>query len=238
MRANADADGRREDAAEALVALMRRDRAWNEDGARKKLLEFFDAWGPKDKATLRGRRLLSGRGETTRPMMEKVRTAVFDMLLSHSPAGPGAVPPGAAWLDLYAGTGSVGLEALSRGADTASFIEMDSWVVSNVLRPNIKACGAIDRATVHACRAEDFIARHDGRAFDFVSICPPYVKVSYPDLLGAVAASPSLLHARSLVIVEYPRLAERDMPETLGPLGRVSDRRYGRTLLAIYGPVE
>ena len=55
-----NADGRREDAAEALVALMRRDRAWNEDGARKKLLEFFDAWGPKDKATLRGRRLLSG----------------------------------------------------------------------------------------------------------------------------------------------------------------------------------
>jgi putative thioredoxin len=54
-----NADGRKEEAAEALVALMRRDRAWNEDGARKKLLELFEAWGPKDPATLRGRRLLS-----------------------------------------------------------------------------------------------------------------------------------------------------------------------------------
>ena len=45
--------------AEALVALMRRDRTWNEDGARKKLLELFEAWGPKDPATLKGRRLLS-----------------------------------------------------------------------------------------------------------------------------------------------------------------------------------
>jgi putative thioredoxin len=55
-----NAEGRRVDAAEALIALMRRDRTWNEDGARKKLLEFFEAWGPKDAATLRGRRLLSG----------------------------------------------------------------------------------------------------------------------------------------------------------------------------------
>jgi len=55
-----NAEGRREDAANELVTLMKRDRTWNEDGARKKLLEFFEAWGPKDPATLRGRRLLSG----------------------------------------------------------------------------------------------------------------------------------------------------------------------------------
>jgi putative thioredoxin len=54
-----NAEGKRLEAAEALVWLMRRDRAWNDDGARKKLLEFFDAWGAKDPATLRGRRLLS-----------------------------------------------------------------------------------------------------------------------------------------------------------------------------------
>jgi len=55
-----NAEGRKEDAAEALIAQMRRDRTWQDDGARKKLLEFFEAWGPKDPATLRGRRLLSG----------------------------------------------------------------------------------------------------------------------------------------------------------------------------------
>jgi putative thioredoxin len=54
-----NAENRRVEAAEALVAIFRRDRTWNEDGARKKLLEFFDAWGPKDPATAKGRRLLS-----------------------------------------------------------------------------------------------------------------------------------------------------------------------------------
>ena len=54
-----NAEGKRGEAAEQLVALMKRDRAWNEDGARKKLLEFFEAWGMKDPATLKGRRLLS-----------------------------------------------------------------------------------------------------------------------------------------------------------------------------------
>lgn len=54
-----NAEGKRVEAAEALVSVMKRDRTWNEDGARKKLLEFFEAWGPKDPATLKGRRLLS-----------------------------------------------------------------------------------------------------------------------------------------------------------------------------------
>lgn len=54
-----NAEGKRLEAAEALVAIFKRDRTWNEDGARKKLLEFFEAWGPKDPATAKGRRLLS-----------------------------------------------------------------------------------------------------------------------------------------------------------------------------------
>ena len=54
-----NAEGKRVEAAEALIAIFKRDRTWNEDGARKKLLEFFDAWGPKDPATNKGRRMLS-----------------------------------------------------------------------------------------------------------------------------------------------------------------------------------
>lgn len=54
-----NAEGKRVEAAEALVAIFKRDRTWNEDGARKKLLEFFEAWGPKEPATLKGRRMLS-----------------------------------------------------------------------------------------------------------------------------------------------------------------------------------
>ena len=186
----------------------------------------------------RGARLLSGRGETTRPMMEKVRAALFDMLLSHSAAGTGTFPPDSTWLDLFAGTGSVGLEALSRGAAASHFVEMDPWVVDTVLKPNIatvEKAGAQGRATVVASRAEDFVKSFSGAPFDYVSICPPYLKVDYQQLLADVASS-GLVHGQSVVVVEYPIRSAGDVPPSLGPLARVRDRRYGRTNVVVYGP--
>ena len=196
-----------------------------------------------------GRRLLSGAGETTRPMMDKVRAAVFDALTAGGPAGPGRLPSGSTWLDLYAGTGAVGLEAISRGASAATFVEMDAWVSSTVLGPNLASCAAdweaddtragdtLPTPTPVQGKAEDFIARHPGPAFDYVSVCPPYEAVTYTDLMAALDASTGrILHEHSFVIVEYPRLASREMPARLGPLARLRDRKYGRTLLAIYGP--
>merc|ERR1712078_10615 len=69
-------------------------------------------------------------------MMKKTRGAVFSMLLSRQGLA-GRFPPAARWLDLFAGTGSVGLEALSRGCSECHFVEMDGWVVRECLRPNI-----------------------------------------------------------------------------------------------------
>ena len=240
-----------------------------------------------------GTRLLSSKGENTRPMMEKVRAALFDMLLSRSPAGAGRMPAGSAWLDLFAGTGSVGLEALSRGAAEAHFVEMEPWVVSKVLKPNIASVvkaaeasvegegggwgGAEDEeegadddefdvddddefeeeeeeddfetapssstsftTTIHSTRAELFVDSYRGKPFDFISVCPPYVKVSYTELLGAMSKAASeegrLFHDGSVVIVEYPGRAAREIPHVLGPLVRVRDRKYGRTNVAVYGP--
>ena len=99
---------------------------------------------------LAGRSLLSGDAETTRPMMEMVRQAVFNMLLAQSD-GPSHVelPPDSTWLDLFAGTGAVGLEALSRGCSQASFVELDSWVVDKVLEPNLESCGMLQNASIH-----------------------------------------------------------------------------------------
>jgi len=240
-----------------------------------------------------GTRLLSSKGENTRPMMEKVRAALFDMLLSRSPAGAGRMPAGSSWLDLFAGTGSVGLEALSRGASEAHFVEMEPWVVSRVLKPNIASVvkaaeasvegegggwGGVDddeeddeedfdddddddeefddeeleeeleennpstsfTTTIHSTRAELFVDSYRGKPFDFISVCPPYVKVSYTDLLKAMSKAASeegrLFHDGSVVIVEYPGRAAREIPHVLGPLVRVRDRKYGRTNVAVYGP--
>lgn len=94
-----------------------------------------------------------------------------------------AFPPGRRWLDLFAGTGAVGLEALSRGCADAHFVELDPWVINNCLHKNIDHTRFTDAATVHQQRVESFLEaaeatpRFAGGAFDYISVCPPYDKV-------------------------------------------------------------
>jgi 16S rRNA (guanine(966)-N(2))-methyltransferase RsmD len=187
-----------------------------------------------------GRRLVSARGAQTRPMMEKVRAAIFDMVQAQA-GSVGGLPSGSRWLDLFAGTGSVGLEALSRGAAEAHFVELDPWVHRRVLGRNIAACGFGSHSTCHTSRAEDFLKRaaaaprFAGGPFDFISVCPPYLLVSYPELYDLLEAS-GLVHAGSVVFVEYPKQLAQHVRPTLGPLTKVRDRKYGRTWVAIYAP--
>ncbi|KAF5837592.1 hypothetical protein DUNSADRAFT_4162 [Dunaliella salina] len=224
------------------------------------------------------RKLLSSQGSQTRPMMEKVRAAIFSMIQSQAGtasslpagsrwldlfAGTGSVgleamwvrsgcvleqaciasslPAGSRWLDLFAGTGSVGLEAMSRGSEQAHFVELDPWVVRNVLGPNITTCGFNRQAVVHTTKAETFlqkarsVPRFAGGAFDFISVCPPYLLVSYPELFKLLEGSP-LLHDGTIMFVEYPRQLASQIPDTLGSLSKVRDRKYGRTWVAVYAP--
>ncbi|KAG1673014.1 hypothetical protein FOA52_005944 [Chlamydomonas sp. UWO 241] len=186
------------------------------------------------------KRILSSAGAQTRPMMEKVRQAIFNMIQSQA-GTVNHLPPDARWLDLFAGTGSVGLEALSRGVRECHFVEMDPWVTRNVLGKNITTCGFNRQSIVHTNKAEEFlkravaVPRFAGGAFDFVSMCPPYLLVSYPELFDLVNRS-QLLHENSIMFVEYPRQLSHQVPDVVGPLVRVRDREYGRTLIAVYGP--
>ena len=81
-------------------------------------------------------------------MLCQVRKALFDILQSFEGGDPSFLED-TRWLDLFAGTGSVGLEALSRGAAHCQFIELDSWVVSSVLGPNIESCSSDGSTMVH-----------------------------------------------------------------------------------------
>ena len=78
----------------------------------------------------------------------QVRKALFDMLQAFEGGDP-AFLEGTRWLDLFAGTGSIGLEALSRGATHCQFIELDSWVVQSVLGPNIELCSGNKSTMIH-----------------------------------------------------------------------------------------
>eukprot|EP00210_Caulerpa_lentillifera_P004807 g4589.t1 len=190
-----------------------------------------------------GRRLLSPKGHFVRPMMERVRSAIFDMLFANL-AGVGSFPSGSRWLDLYAGTGAVGLEAISRGCEEAHFIEMDQWVVSTVLRKNIEELDCVDRASIRTMvcvKVEDYLDRliklpeYSTGPFDFVSVCPPYLQVSYPELQKQLNDS-GVLHDNTIIFMEYPRQLSREVQQNIGNLEKIKDRAYGRTHLAVYGP--
>lgn len=117
----------------------------------------------------RGRTLIAPTGSTTRPTADRVRQALFDMLL-HAPWGGRQVLEGARVLDLFAGTGALGLEALSRGAAHALFVEQDRSALS-ALRANIAACRAADHCTILTC---DALKLGAGEPVGLVFLDPPY----------------------------------------------------------------
>lgn len=174
-----------------------------------------------------GLHLESPKGVDLRPMMDRVRGSLFDMLWSLG-AVRGEV------LDLFAGTGAVGIEALSRGAEWADFVELNRKSCPTIER-NLKHTGFERQGKVHCRRAEDIISQPQllGRPgpYDLISFTPPYEAVEYLPLLERLAVS-SLVGPGTVLIVEHPD--EVKPPETVGPLERIRDRAYGRTRLSVY----
>lgn len=128
----------------------------------------------------RGRRLAAPTGADTRPTADRARQALFDMLM-HSPWAAGALP-GASVLDVFAGTGAMGLEALSRGAGRACFIENGRPALA-ALRANIAACKA---ETVAEVIAADARKPPRGQACGLIFLDPPYGQGLVPAALAAL----------------------------------------------------
>ncbi len=163
---------------------------------------------------LRGRRLESPPGRTARPATDRVREAVFGAL------GSLDAVDGAEVLDLFGGSGALGIEALSRGAASATFVERDREV-RRVLSRNVELLGLEDRAEVVAGDAELFLAEGEpGRHFDLAFLDPPYAFDAWEDLLDAVPAS--LVVARSNRQIPFPSRWRV-----------LRERRYGDTLVFI-----
>ncbi|KAI3452358.1 hypothetical protein Pfo_009023 [Paulownia fortunei] len=186
--------------------------------------------------TARRKKLLSPKGMDVRPMMEVVKGAAFGILQAAGGC-PQSLRPGR-WLDLYSGTGSVGIEAISRGCSEVHFVEMDPWVVSDVLRPNLESTGFLDVSVIHTVCVETFLKNaerfvgKDG-VFDYVSVTPPYMLVDYAVLMDQISNS-SVVGENTFIVVEYP--LRTDMLDSYACLVKIADRRFGRTHLAIYGP--
>ena len=171
----------------------------------------------------KGRRLAPVKGRT-RPTAAKVREAVFNIL--------GSAVVGVRVLDLFAGTGALGIEALSRGAAAAVFVE-DHPESLKVLRRNLADLGLADRTTVWPLPVTTALKQMAGRGerYGLAFLDPPYGGPEAVAALTALAALP-LLAPGARVVVEHSR--RESLPEVCGALTRLTVRRYGDTQVAFY----
>jgi 16S rRNA (guanine966-N2)-methyltransferase len=172
----------------------------------------------------KGRRLVTPRGDVTRPTADQVRIALMDTLMPWL--------PGARVLDLFAGAGGVGLEALSRGAAHATFVERDARAVA-ALRDNVAALGVADAARVvrdDVLRALATLGRQAER-FGLVFLDPPYeaeLTAATLDVLGGGA----VLGDGALVVAQHR--TKRAPAEIAGVLRAFRTRRFGETTLTFF----
>jgi 16S rRNA (guanine966-N2)-methyltransferase len=174
--------------------------------------------------TLKGRRLATPRGRVTRPTADQVRIACLDTLMPFLPGGP--------FLDLFAGAGGVGIEALSRGAPAAVFVETDAMAL-RALRDNVERLGLGDRARVlrqDAALAPDRLAR-DGLRFAAAFLDPPYDSPRALPALAALAEGRCLADG-AMVVLQHA--TKSPPPVAVGVLELRKNRRFGETTLTFF----
>ncbi|WP_310550037.1 16S rRNA (guanine(966)-N(2))-methyltransferase RsmD [Paenibacillus glufosinatiresistens] len=174
--------------------------------------------------TAKGRPLKSVPGTGTRPTTDKVKEAVFSMI--------GPYFEGGAALDLFAGTGGLGIEALSRGMERAVFIDMEPRSIETI-RANLKATGMTERAEVYRNDAVRALAALEkrGRAFDLVFLDPPYRMKHGHELMASMDAK-GLLAADAVIVLEHE--SDYEYPETLPGFERIRHSKYGETAISLY----
>ena len=178
--------------------------------------------------TAKGRTLLSVPGNSTRPITDRVKSALFSILKSQNAI------QGSRWLDLFGGTGAVGIEALSRNAAQVVFVEKDGRAVQ-VIGQNLRSTGLGEGGRSHVVRGDAFgyLARPELGTFDVIYIAPPQYLGLWKKALLAVDARPELLADNGQAIVQiFPKEYEPDL--VLANLVCYDDRQYGSTRLLFF----
>lgn len=173
---------------------------------------------------VRGFHLKGPPSRATRPMNDKLKGALFSMF-----ASLGIEP--ARVLDLYAGTGSLGIEALSRGADWADFVDLQA-AACEVIRANLDHTRLRARARVHRMDVSHFVSSaFNGGGYDLVLLDPPYADPDLLTILQRVADSPLVQCDGVIAIGHSPRVS---LPEELGPFHRIRFRCHGDSCFSIF----
>ncbi len=172
----------------------------------------------------KGRRLKSVAGERTRPALAQVRAAAFNIAQS--------LVPRSRFLDLFAGTGAYAIEALSRGASTATLVEISVEAIA-VIKHNLRTCGFEGRSTlVHAdvLKAVERLAGQ-GEQYDIIMVAPPYFRGLGPRTMERIAAL-GLLEPNGMCFVQHHE--KEDIGSEFGDLAMLKRYSYGSNLLSLF----
>jgi 16S rRNA (guanine966-N2)-methyltransferase len=159
-------------------------------------------------------------------MSDKIRQAVFSALASLG-VDPDRV------LDLYAGTGAIGIEALSRGAGFADFVEMTGPAAA-VIRENLERTLFADRGEVHRQSVQSYLHRRMA-PYDLIVLDPPYADPAIPDTLQQLSESALVQSGTVVVLGHWPRL---ELPERIGQLELLKRRCHGDSCFSIFEIVD
>lgn len=174
--------------------------------------------------TARGIRLQMVPGDITRPITDMVKEALFNILGSDDVRE-------SSWLDVFGGTGSVGIEALSRGALFARFIDLNRAAVVTI-QANLEKTHLKTRAEVIQADAFAYLKRKPDRAFDYIYIAPPQYKSLWQNCMRTLDENPGWIKSDTWVLVQIDPLEYEAL--ALTQLVEFEQRKYGNTLLLFF----
>jgi 16S rRNA (guanine(966)-N(2))-methyltransferase RsmD len=171
----------------------------------------------------RGRKLKSVPGDTTRPVMDRVKEALFNILAGDVVDSN--------WWDLFGGTGAIGIEALSRGAAFVRFSDLNRAPIETI-KENVAHCGFSTQAEVRKGDAFSMLSAQPDRQFEFIYIAPPQYHEMWSRALKLVDENINWLTDKGTVIVQIDPLEYKEIE--LKQLEETEQRKYGSTLIVFY----
>ncbi|MBU4321170.1 MAG: 16S rRNA (guanine(966)-N(2))-methyltransferase RsmD [Thermodesulfovibrionales bacterium] len=176
------------------------------------------------KINFRKAQTAAAKQDALRPTSSKVRESIFNII--------GALISDSQFVDLYAGTGAVGIEALSRGASAVFFVEADRKRTEQIEKM-LKDCGYSSKADIIRGEASAFIAKavKEGLKFDIVFLDPPYHEGELERILPLLSSG-EMLNEAGIIIAEHS--SKKKLPGEMGGLTKRKDYKYGDTMLTLY----
>lgn len=167
----------------------------------------------------RGKKLVTLEGKDVRPTSDKIKESLFNILQFNI--------EGRVFLDLFAGSGQIGLEAISRGAEKAVFVDSSKKSIA-VIEQNVQHTGFTAESKVVNADSLMYI-RHTAEKFDVAYVDPPYKTGILQEVLPYVAEA---MNEGGIIVCEHP--VDEEVPEEIGEFAKLKDYKYGKIILTAY----